>query len=112
MEIYQFGVEVGNPKHSEEVIHAFRSAMLEVAYGEEIRSERFPGVVFLSAVFEMEEGSEDDIEEFVESISAVIWKANGEYCPIEMKFVTLSSVPHRIAEMDEEAYEKVMGKGN
>src|ERR1043165_2519342 len=112
MEIYQIGVEVGNPKHPEEVIQAFRSTMLEIAYGEEIQSERFPGALFLSAVFEMESGDEDDIEEFTESLSSVIWRANREFCPLELKFISLSEVPHRIAEMDEEAYAKIMGKGN
>lgn len=81
-------------------------------FGEETGVERWPSALFLVSVFELEEENEDDMEEFIEVLSSLLWKANGEYCPIEMKIVALSEVPARNAGMDEEAYGKIMGKGN
>lgn len=110
METYQVGVKLEDPKRPEDVIAAFRTAM-RWNFEEETGVERWPNALFLVSVFELE-NSDDDLEEFIETLSAILWRANGEFCPLEMKFIALSEVPHHSVEMGKEAWGKIMGRGN
>jgi hypothetical protein len=47
-------------------------------------------------------------EEFVERLTHAIWKANGKFCPVEVRATYLDDLPHETYNLDEGQYDEFL----